>query len=101
MSARIIYRSLTALGLLLAGVVAGCNSDAKPAASGQPPKLANVSGKGRAELWSQACNRCHNAWSPDQYSAAQWEAIMHHMRVRASLSEDEHQSILEFLKASH
>ena len=31
----------------------------------------------------------------------QWEIVVHHMLVRANLTADEHQSILEFLKAAN
>ena len=54
--------------------------------------------KGRAELWTDNCARCHNLRSPDSYSDDQWEVIMHHMRLKANLTEEECRLILEFLK---
>ncbi len=60
----------------------------------------SLGGRGRAQVWSQTCNRCHYAPSPDRFNGAQWEVVMRHMRVRASLTEAEHKAILEFLQAS-
>jgi len=37
--------------------------------------------------------------SPSSYSDAEWEVVMHHMRVRASLAPEEHKAIQEFLKS--
>ncbi len=60
---------------------------------------AGTTGKGGAELWAENCVRCHNIRSPSNYSPAQWEVVMMHMRVRANLTPEEHKKILEFLKA--
>jgi cytochrome c5 len=56
--------------------------------------------KGGAQLWAENCARCHNMRSPSSYSAAEWEVVMFHMRVRANLTPEEHQKILEFLKSA-
>jgi hypothetical protein len=56
-------------------------------------------GKSGAQLWAENCNRCHNIRSPSNYSPAQWEVVMMHMRVRANLTPEEHKKILEFLKS--
>jgi hypothetical protein len=60
---------------------------------------AGTAGKSGAELWADNCVRCHNIRSPSNYSPAQWEVIMMHMRVRANLTPEEHKKILEFLKS--
>ena len=60
---------------------------------------AGTTGKGGAELWAENCIRCHNIRSPSNYSPAQWEVVMMHMRVRANLTPEEHKKILEFLKS--
>ena len=60
---------------------------------------AGATGKGGAELWAENCIRCHNIRSPSNYSPAQWEVVMMHMRVRANLTPGEHKKILEFLKS--
>ena len=52
------------------------------------------------EAWSMNCQRCHNIRPPAMYSNAQWEVIVHHMRVRANITGAEQRAILEFLKSS-
>jgi cytochrome c5 len=52
------------------------------------------------ELWSNNCQRCHNLQSPAMYSPAQWEIIVHHMRIRANLTGADQRAIAEFLKSS-
>ena len=70
------------------------------AAKRQPGEVAaGNTAKGGAELWAENCVRCHNIRSPSNYSAAQWEVVMMHMRVRANLTPEEHKKILEFLKS--
>jgi len=53
------------------------------------------------QLWGENCSRCHNAPPPAAFGDAEWEAITHHMRVRANLTEEEVQKIKEFLMASN
>jgi hypothetical protein len=67
----------------------------------QPASGAPTPGKGAAQLWAENCGRCHNFRPPGEFSDAQWEVIVHHMRVRANLTASEHRSILAFLKASN
>ena len=76
----------------------GCatNKQSAEVAAGTTPSAAE---KGGAELWAANCVRCHNIRSPSNYSPAQWEVVMMHMRVRANLTPEEHKKILEFLKA--
>lgn len=52
------------------------------------------------ELWSNNCLRCHNIRPPTMYSSAQWDVIVHHMRVRANITGQEQRAIVEFLKSS-
>jgi hypothetical protein len=79
-------------------LVLGCaaNKQSGEVAAGT---TAAPTGKGGAELWAENCVRCHNIRSPSNYSPAQWEVVMMHMRVRANLTPEEHKKILEFLKA--
>jgi hypothetical protein len=79
-------------------LVLGCaaNKQSGEVAAGTTPSAAT---KGGAELWAENCVRCHNIRSPSNYSPAQWEVVMMHMRVRANLTPEEHKKILEFLKA--
>jgi hypothetical protein len=103
------------VGLAFCGVLAsvtlyGCKSDQNPAAAptsagpttqsvdfalfGPPPKKSGV------QLWSENCARCHNMRPPEEFSGAQWEAIVHEMRLRANLSGEEQREIVKFLQAS-
>jgi len=52
------------------------------------------------ELWSMNCQRCHNIRPATMYSNAQWDVIVHHMRVRANITGSDQRAILEFLKSS-
>jgi cytochrome c5 len=51
------------------------------------------------ELWSNNCQRCHNIRPPKMYSNAQWDVIVHHMRVRANITGAEQRAIADFLKS--
>ena len=57
--------------------------------------------KDGARAWVENCMRCHNLRDPRERSDRQWETIVHHMRVRANLTAEEHRLILEFLKAAN
>ena len=93
---------LPLLGLLTLGVL-GCQTENPSVAA--PPLAAvaesNTSAKGTAQLWAENCIRCHNVRSPSFYSDAEWEVAMHHMRIRANLTAEEHKRILEFLKSAN
>ena len=52
------------------------------------------------ELWSNNCLRCHNIRPPTMYGDAQWDVIVHHMRLRANITGQEQRAIVEFLKSS-
>lgn len=52
------------------------------------------------ELWSNNCLRCHNIRPPTMYSNAQWDVIVHHMRIRANITGQEQRAIVEFLKSA-
>jgi nitrate/TMAO reductase-like tetraheme cytochrome c subunit len=52
------------------------------------------------ELWSNNCMRCHNIQPPTRYSNAQWDVIVHHMRLRANITGQEQRAIVEFLKSA-
>jgi hypothetical protein len=52
------------------------------------------------ELWSNNCLRCHNIRPPTTYGDAQWDVIVHHMRLRANITGQEQRAIVEFLKSA-
>jgi hypothetical protein len=51
-----------------------------------------------AELYAINCNRCHAERYATEFTAAQWETIMLHMRVRANLPAEQARLILKYLK---
>jgi len=60
-------------------------------------KIQNKTG---TQLWGENCGRCHNAPGPGEFSAANWDIIGRHMRVRAQITETEEKKIIEYLKGS-
>ncbi|MCH7625216.1 MAG: hypothetical protein IIC83_04765 [Chloroflexi bacterium] len=56
---------------------------------------------GGAQLWSENCVRCHNLRWPRERSDREWDLIVHHMRVRANLTAEEHRLILQFLQSAN
>ena len=73
----------------------------EPVAMTQIDDEASSAVTGGAQLWAQNCIRCHNIRNPASLSDRQWEIVLHHMRVRANLTAEEHALILEFLKAAN
>ena len=57
--------------------------------------------KSGAQMWGEACNRCHLAPSPADYNDTDWSTISLHMRVRANLTEKEITMIEAFLKSAN
>jgi cytochrome c5 len=75
------------------------NSSAKPPASAQSAKnsktqAATKEGDGE-QKFQQNCSRCHQA--PQGFSPRISGTIVRHMRVRASLSQQDERDILRFL----
>ena len=89
---------IIALAIFTWLVISSCSTE-KQSTEVAAGATAAPTGKSGAELWAQNCVRCHNIRSPSNYSPAQWEVIMMHMRVRANLTPEEHKKILEFLKS--
>jgi mono/diheme cytochrome c family protein len=91
-----------ALGLLCAAALPllsqNSNSSAKPAASAQTGKNSNAQavqeGDGERKF-QQSCSRCHQA--PEGFPTHISGTIVRHMRVRASLSQQDERDILRFL----
>ncbi len=57
--------------------------------------------KGGARMWGDNCMRCHNLRPPREHSDREWALIVHHMRVRANLTAEEHRQILAFLQSAN
>ena len=106
---------VVAAGVVLAMTMFACKSNndqpqsmstaAAAAAPSTQPVMANMFGplpeKGGAQLWAENCNRCHYAPAPDRYSDAQWDVVVHHMRMRANLTGEEARQIAVFLKSAN
>lgn len=100
-----LNRRSVVLSVLVALAVAGFCWEAFGGSESRRPveTASNVQDDARLtgeELWSMNCQRCHNLRSAVTYSNAQWEVIVHHMRVRANLTGEEQRAIVEFLKSS-
>jgi hypothetical protein len=99
----LIRAPLVALTLfVLAGLAWNASADSrekrqKQDASSDSDSYMGLSGQ---ELWSNNCLRCHNIRPPTMYSNAQWDVIVHHMRIRANITGQEQRAIVEFLKSS-
>ena len=89
---------LVATGLVACGTTAptGAASGDRDATPQRPDTQS-----GGALLWEQNCNRCHNYRPPRERSDREWAIIVHHMRVRANLTADEHEGILRFMQAAN
>ena len=105
MKTNIPKRILIGIGLVAAA--AGCRTSAirSESTTTDTPTTHTVGGfvladdvpRGGANLWSQNCMRCHNLREPREHSDREWDIIMHHMRVRANLTAEEHRVIRQFL----
>ncbi len=54
-----------------------------------------------AKLWPVYCAQCHNARPGSEFSPAQWNVIMMHMRTQANLPASDARALTEYLKHSH
>jgi mono/diheme cytochrome c family protein len=54
-----------------------------------------------AKLWPVYCAQCHNARPGSEFSPAQWDTIMMHMRTLPNLPAKNQRAIVEYLKSSH
>ena len=59
-----------------------------------------VQNKTGTQLWGENCGRCHNAPGPGEFSAANWDIIGRHMRVRTNITETEEKKIIDYLKTT-
>jgi len=90
--------AILALAVICA-TFSGCNSTES---ANVHPLLADAAAadkKTGTQLWADNCTRCHNARPSTQYSAQQWDLIVHHMRLRANLTGEEQRTITEFLQS--
>ena len=111
MSTRVLAVFLgLAVTVAMASVSAGCQkgqSSAEIAMAGEAKDPAPIVMREEAQIqagalaWSQNCMRCHNLRNPMERSDREWDVIVHHMRVRANLTAEEHRLILRFLQSAN
>ena len=53
-----------------------------------------------AQLWPVYCNTCHNARPGSEFSPAEWQMILMHMRTQANLTAYDARAVLEYLQSS-
>ena len=63
-----------------------------------PPAQEKASGLSGLELWTINCNRCHTYRGANEFTAAHWQNILMHMRVRANIPAAQAREILKFLQ---
>lgn len=104
------FKRLTQAGVTLVGVAwllllilqtQRVSADDKAAVTATTTTATEKVGASGSQLWSENCARCHNMRSPSSYSDTEWTVVMHHMRLRAKLTSEEHTKILEFLKSAN
>ena len=49
------------------------------------------------DLYINNCGRCHNLYSPDNYTPAQWKTVLGSMTPRTSLSSTEIQLVTKYV----
>ena len=85
-------------------LVAGCSSATAPAVA--PPPGTTASERQAmflrgARLWPVKCMQCHNARPGAQFSPAQWQQIIMHMRTLANLPPQDARAVAYYLEQSH
>jgi hypothetical protein len=94
---------LKELGLAIFGLIAITATSvslgaAQPAVSGETERRALFL-RG-AQLWPVYCNTCHNARTGAEFSTAEWQMIIMHMRTQANLTAYDARAVLEYLQSS-
>ena len=84
--------ALALAGLCLSAVLSHAEPEKK---TDQKPATKKLTG---AELYAINCARCHPERYATEFTSAQWQTIMLHMRVRANLPAAQAKEILKFLK---
>lgn len=91
------FMSVAVMALALRAVMPAAVRAEEPAAKADQQALVREG----AKRWPEYCGNCHNLRGPGEHSAAEWETIVQHMRVRANLPGQDAREILEYLKRRH
>jgi mono/diheme cytochrome c family protein len=89
---------LAIVGLTAIAATSVSPSPAQPVTSGEAERR-TLFLRG-AQLWPVYCNTCHNARTGAEFSPAEWEMIMMHMRTQANLTAYDARAVLEYLQSS-
>ena len=92
---KLITFSLKAVGALLACALLQTSALAANASHQAGEATAG------AQAWAEVCGRCHNVRAPTDFTDAEWEPIVTHMRVRAGMTGQESRDVLTFLQAAN
>ena len=96
---------VTSAAMLLVSLIAAACATSSSSMNASDGKGTAATAQGSelsgSQLWGQTCGLCHNAPSPKDYSDANWEVAVMHMRVQARLTGEEERKIVQFLKASN
>lgn len=95
--ASIIFIMSLTFGLAACGVFQKSTSTPPNAQTQEAVKME----KPGAVLWGENCSRCHGAPNAGAFSEQQWNVIGKHMRIRANLTAEETDKIVEFLKQTY
>ncbi len=90
--------SLAIIGLIAITAAFVSPSCAQPATSSEAERRALFL-RG-AQLWPVYCNTCHNARPGSEFSPAEWQMILMHMRTQANLTAYDARAVLEYLRSS-
>jgi hypothetical protein len=99
-----LFVILLCCGLLAGMALCGCKSSQQTPSPATQPSFALFGPppqKSPVQLWSENCARCHNSRPTNEFSSAQWDVIVHHMRLRANLTGKEARDIVAFLQSTH
>lgn len=87
--------ALSLVGLLVSASHAQTQQKKNLAANAQGGTTGKTQARDGETIFKENCSRCHNA--PEQLSPRISGSIVRHMRVRASLSEEDAKAVLKFL----
>jgi len=93
--------AVTIMLFITGGTIVGCSSTKNTYTAATDVEDEFKIEKSGAQMWGEACNRCHLAPSPADYNDTDWETISLHMRIRANLTEKEITKIKAFLKSAN
>lgn len=85
-----LWAMVAAMILFLITIAISCSSTSQISAA-----------KGGAQLWGENCLRCHNAPSPETFSDTEWDVAVMHMRIRANLTDEEAEKVVDWLKTAN